>query len=275
MFGGDGEVRCGNELEASPRHDAVDSADDGLPAMEDHVEESPIDLAPLPPVTRLLSIGLRVLVHVAAGAESLVPASGQHDELHVVIPHRIFERRNHFPQRAEKIGVVLVRPVDRDHGRMFVPVLLVENVAIRRPPRRPLRGLPHPSLPPLSPRSSRHLPAGRWPAIRCMARVTRRPRRETDRVGRTSLPEADAGISIAPSESSMGHEPVLLKPPGGAWSWTLLLSSPTHATSHAGTLTSGPRPSWGPQARKTSSMVRSASATGAFPLKSSCEGPDI
>src|SRR3954447_9230472 len=129
VLAGDGDVA--QHVQHVPPADgqAVDRGDDRLGDVADQlVQVADLEHAAL---RRPIVAGLRALLHVAAGAEGLLPRPGQDDRLDAPVRPRGAERGDELLDGLAAEGVVALRPVDGDDRDR--PVGLVPDVLVVLP----------------------------------------------------------------------------------------------------------------------------------------------
>ena len=100
---------------AADRH-AVQARDDGLAGVQDALDVGAEERHVLPVVARRGDVVLGVLLDVAAGAEGLVAGAGEDDDADGVVEARVAEGGRELFEGAGAVGVVVLRPMDRDRG---------------------------------------------------------------------------------------------------------------------------------------------------------------
>src|SRR5690606_19327489 len=116
LLDGDADVAGEYDLAAAGDRVAVDGGDDRLVGLEDHLEQRAV-LAGHRGVHLAAGAGDVVhLLHVAAGAESLVTGTGDDDRPHIGVVAGLDERLDELLHGVPAHGVAAVRAVDGDPG---------------------------------------------------------------------------------------------------------------------------------------------------------------
>src|SRR6266542_4474796 len=110
----DGEVTGAVELISPADRHPVDPGDGRLAHVLQRLDRAREVPHVLPVVARPLGVVARVLLHVAARAERLVPRAGEDDDRHAVVARGVLERLLQLAEGPRRIRVVGVGPRDRD-----------------------------------------------------------------------------------------------------------------------------------------------------------------
>ena len=123
----DREVARQLALVPAPHRHAVDAGDDRFAGVENALDIGAEQRHVLPVVSRGADVRLGVLLHVAARAEGAVAGAGQDDHADRVVEARVPERRAELIEGGGRVGVVVLRPIDRDAGNPAP--LLVQHIS--------------------------------------------------------------------------------------------------------------------------------------------------
>ncbi len=107
-----GELRL---VAAADRH-AIEARDDRLAGVQDALDVGAEERHVLPVVARRGDVVLGVLLDVATGAEGLVAGAGEDDHPDRVVEAGVAKGSRELLEGACTVGVVVLRPMDRDGG---------------------------------------------------------------------------------------------------------------------------------------------------------------